>query len=109
MKMGKVTTRTTWSDSDHSTVLNLYFSMLAMQDTGTKFTKAPLVRLAMETTGKTRGSVESKLMNISALQAENGRMQVKGYKALSNYGESLKAAYNGLYAALDTNQQSSRG
>lgn len=101
MKMGKLKTRTTWNDTEHATVINLYFSMLAMQEKGQKFTKAPLVRLAMETTGKTRGSIETKLMNISALQLENEREIVKGYKALPNYGKSLKDAYSAVFEALN--------
>lgn len=89
MNVKKITARKVWSDDDNREIVALYNAMLALQHNGEKFTKAPMVRLVAENQGRSKGSVECKLMNISAIRQERGMDIVAGYKALSNYNKAL--------------------
>lgn len=89
MKMAKITARKAWTKSDNIEIVNLYNAMLELQRTGTKYSKAPMVRAVAENQGRSKGSVECKLMNVSAIRQQAGLDIVQGYKALSNYNKEL--------------------
>ena len=68
MKMKPVTTRKTWTPANNRAVVNLYNKFLSFQDKGEKYQKAGYVRALAEKQERTKGSVECKLMNISAIR-----------------------------------------
>lgn len=84
MKSLKGTTRRPWDAGEINQLLELYDAMLALQASGEKWQKAPLVRLTADLLGRSKGSIEAKLMNASAVRAELGLDVVKGYKPLAN-------------------------
>lgn len=88
--------RTGWSASETAALLALYDVMLALQDAGALgaggTTKAALVRsfIAEHAPHRSKGSVESKLMNASACRVEMGLPIVDGYKALPNMASACR-------------------
>lgn len=90
MKMKPVTTRHPWTAENNRAVIDLYNKFLAFQVAGEKYQKAASVRALAESQGRTKGSVECKLMNISAIRQNLLSLEiVKGYKALDNYNHDL--------------------
>ncbi len=99
---------TGWTDHETSVLILLYFDMLRLQRDGrlaraTKaspdnVSKASMVKAFMVKTGRTKGSVETKLMNISASMVALGLPTVTGYKALSNRSKGLDDAVKVLAA-----------
>ena len=88
--------RKAWTDEENMKVLALYFSFLDYQRNGEKYQKAAPVRAMAESLERSKGSIECKLMNISAIRAEHNGEIVKGYKPLSNYNIDLKATYKAI-------------
>ena len=90
MKMKPVTTRKAWTPANNRAVITLYNKFLALQQSGEKYQKAASVRALAEKQDRTKGSVECKLMNISAIHQNLLQLPiVKGYKALDNYNHDL--------------------
>ena len=95
MNMKKIITRKAWSDSDTAEMIALYNMFLAHQQAGEKYTKAAPIRALAEKKGRSKGSIEAKMMNLSAVYRDLGMEWVTGYKPLSNYAKSLKDAVTG--------------
>ena len=85
----KAQARRVWTDAEVRTLCALYQSMLTAQRAGARFVKAPAVRACAASLGRTKGSVEAKLMNLSACQRDLGRDYVAGYKPLPSYAKSM--------------------
>ena len=78
-----------WTEEETRSLVVLYLAMLQAQETGSRFVKAPAVRAMAESLGRSRGSVEAKMMNISGVLADHDRAWVLGYKPLRSYGKSM--------------------
>lgn len=89
MNMKKAINRKPWSDADVKGVLKLYNSFLHSQFDGEKYVKAPAVRALAEKQDRTKGSIEAKMMNVSAVLQMHGRAFVTGYKPLPNINKAL--------------------
>ena len=97
-----------WSESEESAIVKLYNTLAVLESHGLlgrgkeKTTKAELIRNAQAGTlaDRSRGSVESKLMNVSYCRQRAGLSVVTGYKPLSNCS-------NGLLAAFDIDREKS--
>ena len=87
MHMGKITSAKNWEALEVSQVIALYFMFLSNQLAGVKVVKSHHYKALAEKLGRSKGSVEAKLMNISGALAAHGRSDliVRGYKPLSNY------------------------
>lgn len=94
-----------WTDQENAAVSALYFDMLGNAVNGYPYNKAQMIREAQCLDGchqplaaRSRGSIEAKLMNCSAVHAAIAKcgpfdtMNNFGYRALSNYQASLKPA-----------------
>jgi len=80
-----------WSRLEVEAVVADYLDMLALELRGELFNKAEHNRnLARNLNGRTRGSIERKHQNISAVLIGLGYPYIDGYKPLSNYQELLK-------------------
>ena len=90
MKMSPVKTRIAWTPEHVDQLLALYFAFLANQQTGTAYQKAASVRELAAKQGRSKGSVEAKMMNVSAVLDQQGREWVQGYKPLSNFNGALQ-------------------
>jgi hypothetical protein len=83
--------RTDWSEEDNQIVIDAYFDMLHRDRVGRPFNKAEVNRTVQaQLPGRTRGSIEYKFQNISAVLDEAGHPYVTGYKPYRNYQESLR-------------------
>jgi len=90
MKPLKKSQRKLWTPENNRELVDLYNKMLALQLSDTKYSKAPLVRALATTQGRSKGSIECKLMNVSAIRQNLLQLPiVKGYKALDNYNHDL--------------------
>lgn len=117
-----MTTRKPWTDDEQRAVIALYFHMLDLSHRSPKtLNKAALIRNAQRKpieaidstrtithidgplSDRSRGSIEAKLMNITAcvhdLGQYNNSMAEFGYRPLSNYQKSLKTAVAEYFAA----------
>jgi 5-methylcytosine-specific restriction protein A len=92
--------RVAWSEMECIALCDFYRSMLSMQRAGTKFNKAAMIRELQcgALSERSRGSIESKAMNVSALRQECGLEIVTGYKAFGN----AQALLSHTLATMDT-------
>jgi hypothetical protein len=80
-----------WSRVEVEAAVADYLDMLALELRGEPFSKAEHNRnLAQVLNDRTRGSIERKHQNISAVLIELGYPHIDGYKPLCNYQELLK-------------------
>ena len=85
--------RRNWTPEEQRTVIIAYCWMLEQQSKGYPFNKAALWRkIQPKLSGRTKGSYEAKLMNISAIMTAHGLPTVKGYKSLPHVQKSLTDA-----------------
>jgi len=89
MHMKKITTRVPWTDEHVDQLLGRYFQFLAMQTSNQPYQKAAIVRELAAAQGRSKGSVEAKMMNVSAVLESMGKEWVTGYKPLSNFNKAL--------------------
>lgn len=79
-----------WSDLENSLIVADYFSMLAAEIAGQAYVKAEHNRnLQPLLNDRTRGSVEKKHQNISAVMVGLGQPWINGYKPLPSFQGSL--------------------
>ena len=89
MNMKPVTTRVAWTDQHVAELLLTYGYFLQCQRTSVKYSKAQSVRDLAASQGRSKASVEAKMMNVSAVLQSLGVDWVTGYKPLSNYNKAL--------------------
>jgi uncharacterized protein DUF3883 len=80
---------TPWSDAELDLIVADYFAMLQSDLTGQPYVKAQHNAALRELIGRSRGSVEYKHQNISAVLLELGMSWVPGYKPAVNYQNAL--------------------
>jgi hypothetical protein len=81
-----------WSREEVEAAVTDYFDMLAKELRREPFNKAEHNRaLQRMLDNRSRGSVERKHQNISAVLIEAGYPYIKGYKPLGNYQDLLRA------------------
>lgn len=78
-----------WSDPEIDAIVEDYFIMLRQEQAGRRYNKTEHRRALMETIDRSKGSIERKHMNISAVMAEFGLPYIDGYKPYSNYQRAL--------------------
>lgn len=95
-----------WSREEVEAAVADYFAMLAAEMRGEPFNKAEHNRqLQRILTNRTRGSIERKHQNISAVLIDLGYPYVDGYKPLGNYQELLREVIEArLNVSVDLNQ-----
>lgn len=79
-----------WSDDDLRASIEAYARMLGAEARGAPLRKSDVVSELMQITGRTKGSIEMRLQNISAVLNERGLDWIEGYKPLRHYPERLK-------------------
>jgi hypothetical protein len=78
-----------WSDSEIDLIVADYFEMLRFERLGTPYVKAERNRALQELTRRSRGSIEFKHQNISAVLLKLDMDWVSGYKPMANYQNAL--------------------
>ena len=98
--------RTPWGVIEIEQVITLYNEFLINQINGVKYSKAQPVRDCAANIGRSKGSIECKLMNISAIRNSNGLDIVNGYKPLDN---AQKLLVDMVQLDIDSNRNRARG
>lgn len=80
----------TWSDPELQASIAAYRRLLEAENRGQPMVKSDVVESLMKTTGRSKGSIEMRLQNISAVLQELQLPWIDGYKPLSHYPERLK-------------------
>lgn len=76
---------TTWSPPEVESVVATYFEMLQLELAGAPYVKKTFIRREIEVAGRSRGSVEFKFQNISAVLQERDLPFIDGYKPSANF------------------------
>jgi hypothetical protein len=99
MNIKATTTRKIWTDEDVYSLLTVYDAFLKHQFANEAYTKAATVRALAELQGRSKGSIECKMMNVSAVLSDGGGDYVTGYKPLRNYNKALRDQVERFYNA----------
>jgi hypothetical protein len=79
-----------WSKQEVDSIVADYFRMLTLEIAGQDYNKAEHNRnLLPQLNDRTRGSIEFKHQNISAVMKELGRPYIRGYRPLPNFQRSV--------------------
>lgn len=97
---------TVWTDNEVDLIVAGYFQMLGFELSGKSYVKSHKNVELQQETGRTRGSIEYKHQNISAVLDRLGLPWIQGYKPLVHYQESL---VSGIWRYLDENPEISSG
>ncbi|MBS7328921.1 MAG: AAA family ATPase [Oxalobacter sp.] len=91
-----------WSDEELEITLIAYLIMIDLDKSGKKYNKQALYRNIAEkyTDGRTKGSVERRMGNISHLMIKKGLPIVSGISVLSNTGSGIENRMLGLLERL---------
>jgi hypothetical protein len=81
-----------WSDAENDAIVADYFSMLADEIAGRSYVKAQHNSALHDLIGRSRGAIERKHQNISAVLIEFGLPWILGYKPYRNFQGSLIGA-----------------
>ncbi len=85
-----------WTNLEIEATVAAYEDMLRKELRGVRYTKSDVVSDLMRLMpARTRGAVELKLQNISAIRAELGLPWIDGYKPMAHYQSSLRDAVVG--------------
>jgi 5-methylcytosine-specific restriction protein A len=80
-----------WTDIEIQAAVDAYLSMLSREQSGQKVVKTEENRILREgaLAGRTKGSVEFRMQNISTVLGELGRARIAGYKPAKNVGANV--------------------
>lgn len=78
-----------WTDREIDLIVADYFDMLSLELAGRPFVKAQRNAQLQELTGRSRGSIEFKHQNISAVLYRLGMPWIAGYKPMANFQRAL--------------------
>ena len=90
---------TDWSDREIDLIVADYFHMLRMELLREPYVKSRRNAALQEVTGRSRGAIEYKHQNISAVLQRLGRPWIPGYKPMANVQKSL---IDGVERILDS-------
>jgi hypothetical protein len=84
--------RAGWPAAEIEPTVRAYFTMLRAELAGQPYVKAAANREVQASTGRSRGAVEFKFANISAVLRDIGLPYVQGYQPRGNYQAALRTA-----------------
>ena len=81
-----------WSEWENNSVVLAYLDMLGRELRREPYVKTETNRRVREATGRSKGSVEFKFANVSAVLNEMHHPYIRGYQPRSNFQDSLRDA-----------------
>lgn len=96
-----------WTEQELGLLALTYWRMMVAQSEGSKVNKSALRReMIAKGCDRSHGSIEAKLMNMSAAMVDAGyaRYVVKGYKPAPNYQRVLLSLAQNLGASMVANE-----
>lgn len=102
MNTGK--SKSDWSDAEIQAAVDAYLTMLSREQSGQKVNKAHENRVLREgaLAGRTKGSVEFRMQNISTVLVAMGQERIKGYKPAKNVGANVERCIRKAVEAQST-------
>lgn len=91
-------TRRPWSDAENKATVRFYVEMLKLELRGERFVKTDYNRELQDLIGRSKGAIEFKHSNISAILRDNRALFIDGYKPRSNVQQSLREAVEDVLA-----------
>jgi 5-methylcytosine-specific restriction protein A len=93
-----------WTDIEIQAAVDAYLSMLSREQSGQKVVKTEENRILREgaLAGRTKGSVEFRMQNISTVLEELGRARIAGYKPAKNVGANVARSIREALSAPST-------
>lgn len=91
-----------WNEQEIDLIVADYFAMLDMQLNGTPYVKAHHNAALQEQTGRSKGSIEFKHQNISAVLEALERPWIPGYKPMRNFQHALLKGVEDFLDRRDT-------
>jgi hypothetical protein len=88
-----------WAAAEIQSTVAAYFAMLRAELAGQSYVKADSNRQVQAATGRSRGAVEFKFANVSAVLRDIGLPYVLGYQPRGNYQGALRAEVEKLLVA----------
>ncbi|MFQ5625483.1 MAG: hypothetical protein ACE5FM_02385, partial [Methyloligellaceae bacterium] len=82
-------TGTDWTTKEIDLIVADYFEMLKMELSGVPYVKAHRNSALQKLTGRSKGSIEFKHQNVSAVLIKLGMPWISGYKPMANYQNTL--------------------
>src|SRR4051812_29486494 len=81
-----------WTDAELTAAVDAYLHMLEAEQSGTSYSKADINRALREgaLSLRTKGSVEYRMGNISAVLIDLGQPWIEGYKPAKNVGDGVR-------------------
>ncbi len=95
-----------WTEREVDLIVADYFDMLRMELAGEPFIKARRNAALQDLIHRSRGSIEFKHQNISAVLVTLGLPWIRGYKPMPNFQRAL---INSIERLLDTQKEWSEG
>jgi hypothetical protein len=92
MLAGKSRTDNPWSDDELDAIVADYFAMLTAEQGGQFYRKSDHRLVLMQKIDRSKGSIEFKHQNISAVLAHLGLPWIAGYKPMRNYQHAIVGA-----------------
>src|SRR5690554_2568612 len=89
IKMAEAVRNQPWSPRELELIVTDYFEMLQLDLARQPYSKAERNRALQELTGRSKGSIEYKHQNISAVLYRLGQPFVRGYKPAFNFQAAL--------------------
>jgi 5-methylcytosine-specific restriction protein A len=95
-------TSTEWSIAELRGAVNAYLTMLSYEQTNTQYSKTEIRRKALESflKGRTAGSFEYRMQNISAVLYKANLPYITGYKPAINVGASVLKKISALLTEM---------
>ena len=84
--------RTDWTSDENDVLVIAYLDMLARELRGEPYVKTRVNEAVQRAIGRSKGSIEFKLANVSAVLREMHHPYIDGYKPRVNFQESLRDA-----------------
>lgn len=102
MDIGK--SNSDWSDLEIQAAVDAYLSMLTREQSGQKVNKAHENRVLREgaLAGRTKGSVEFRMQNISTVLVQMDHDRIEGYKPAKNVGANVERSIRKALNAQST-------
>jgi DNA-binding XRE family transcriptional regulator len=101
-----------WSDEELKSAISAYIQMQRLEIEGKPFTKAEFNRRLRESdsplANRSRGSIEYRMQNISAVLQDAGLPILKGYAPRKNVGEQTRLRILKIREVLDRNDDTHR-
>ena len=89
-----------WSDDELRASIEAYARMLRAEARGAALRKTDVVAELIRASGQTKGSIEMRLQNISAVLNDRGADWIDGFKPLSHYPDRLAELIETEYSDL---------